>query len=63
VIYEESEKNKNRMYAPRSAAGSPPPAAPASVADELAKLDRLRADGVLTEEEFRAQKAKLLGGG
>jgi len=63
VIYEESEKNKNRMYAPRSAAGSPPPAAPASVADELAKLDRLRADGVLTDEEFRAQTAKLLGEG
>jgi uncharacterized membrane protein YdbT with pleckstrin-like domain len=61
VIYEESEKNKNRMYAPRTAA--PPPSAPASVADELAKLDRLRTDGVLTEEEFRAQKARLLGGG
>jgi uncharacterized membrane protein YdbT with pleckstrin-like domain len=62
VIYEESEKNKNRMYAPR-ATSAPPPSGPASVADELAKLDRLRADGVLTEEEFRAQKARLLGGG
>jgi uncharacterized membrane protein YdbT with pleckstrin-like domain len=62
VIYEESERNKNRMYAPRAASASPP-SPPASVADELAKLDRLRADGVLTEEEFRAQKARLLGGG
>ena len=32
-----------------------------SVADELAKLAKLKADGILTEEEFQAQKAKLLG--
>lgn len=31
-----------------------------SVADELAKLAKLKADGILTEEEFQAQKAKLL---
>ncbi|MBQ7462807.1 MAG: SHOCT domain-containing protein [Bacteroidaceae bacterium] len=31
-----------------------------SVADELAKLADLRAKGILTEEEFSAQKAKLL---
>jgi len=31
-----------------------------SVADELAKLAQLRDSGVLTEEEFTAQKAKLL---
>src|ERR1700710_1291010 len=31
-----------------------------SVADEVAKLDRLRTDGVLSEAEFRAQKAYLL---
>ena len=30
------------------------------VADELAKLAKLKADGILTEEEFNAQKAKLL---
>ncbi len=33
---------------------------PSSVADELAKLAKLKADGILTEEEFLAQKAKLL---
>lgn len=33
-----------------------------SVADELAKFAKLRADGVLTEAEFQEQKAKLLGG-
>jgi len=41
---------------PTPAAGSSP-----SVADELAKLAKLRAEGVLTDEEFAAQKAKLLG--
>ncbi len=30
------------------------------VADELSKLAKLKADGILTEEEFQAQKAKLL---
>lgn len=39
----------------RQASGS------ASTADELAKLADLRAKGTITEEEFQAQKAKLLG--
>jgi hypothetical protein len=30
------------------------------VADELTKLATLKADGVLTDDEFGAQKAKLL---
>lgn len=34
---------------------------PISVADELLKLSQLRDAGVLTDEEFEAQKAKLLG--
>jgi hypothetical protein len=33
----------------------------ASKADELVKLDALRQSGVLTQEEFDAEKAKLLG--
>lgn len=32
-----------------------------SVADELAKLAALRSSGVLTDEEFQQQKARLLG--
>jgi hypothetical protein len=32
-----------------------------SVADELAKLAKLKADGILTDEEFQMPKAKLLG--
>lgn len=35
-------------------------AAPVSLADELAKLADLKAKGILTDEEFAAQKAKLL---
>jgi len=34
--------------------------APASVADELQKLAALRDSGILSDEEFEAQKAKLL---
>ena len=37
------------------------PGGGASAADELAKLADLKARGTITEEEFQAQKAKLLG--
>jgi uncharacterized membrane protein YdbT with pleckstrin-like domain len=53
TIYEMNEANRMRMVAP--GAGS------VSVADELAKLDRLRDDGVISEQEFQTQKARLLG--
>jgi len=43
----------------------PPPAAPAeSMDDKLAQLERLgqlKAQGILSEEEFAAQKAAILG--
>ena len=42
----------------------PPPAAPVPEEDMITQLERLgalRAQGILTEEEFQAQKAKLLG--
>lgn len=43
-------------------ATAPPAAAPAvDVADQLRKLAALRDEGLLTDEEFAAQKAKLLG--
>jgi hypothetical protein len=38
----------------------PSPAMPSSVADELAKLAKLRDDGILSDEEFATQKARLL---
>lgn len=40
----------------------PPTEAPNGlIADELRKLAELRAEGVLTDDEFAAQKARLLG--
>ena len=40
----------------------PPPAAPeADPIEQLKQLGELHAQGVLTDEEFAAQKAKLLG--
>jgi uncharacterized membrane protein YdbT with pleckstrin-like domain len=51
TIYEATEANQRRMVAPSGGV---------SLADELAKLDRLRDEGVLTEEEFEEQKARLL---
>ena len=35
---------------------------PASVADEIAKLETLYQKGTITQAEFEAQKHKLLGG-
>ena len=47
---------------PQAGFGTAVPAgAPASVADELTKLARLRDQGVISEAEFQAQKARLLG--
>jgi membrane protein YdbS with pleckstrin-like domain len=68
TIYEQGEANKKRMYqgdrtgAPPPPGQALPPVAP-STTTELERLGKLRADGVLTEEEFRAQKAKILGHG
>lgn len=41
---------------------APAPAAPAAIDyDQLAELGKLHADGTLTDEEFAAAKAKILG--
>jgi hypothetical protein len=51
---------------PQAAPAPPPPAAaPAgpSMIDQLKELGALRDQGILTEEEFAAQKAKLLAAG
>jgi membrane protein YdbS with pleckstrin-like domain len=62
VIYEQGESNKKRMYQGSAGGqGSPPPPPPApSATTELERLAKLHADGVLSEEEFQAQKAKIL---
>jgi hypothetical protein len=43
------------------AAQAPPPPAAASMIDQLKELGELKSQGILTEEEFAAQKTKLLG--
>jgi hypothetical protein len=57
-----AEQEQPQQYAapPPSA---PPPAAPPQddLVATLTKLGELHANGVLTDEEFAAQKAKLLG--
>ncbi len=43
------------------AAPAPAPGGEATVIDQLKELGALKTQGILTEEEFAAQKAKLLG--
>jgi hypothetical protein len=45
---------------PPAAAPAPAPEAGPSTIDQLRELGELKAQGILTEEEFAAQKAKLL---
>jgi uncharacterized membrane protein YdbT with pleckstrin-like domain len=67
TIYQQGERNKERMYqgrttppAPAAPSAPPAPAAP-SVTTELERLADLRDKGVLTEAEFQNQKKKILG--
>jgi hypothetical protein len=51
---------RQQATAPPAAAG--PPAAPADPIQQLKDLAELKGQGILTEEEFAAQKARILGG-
>jgi uncharacterized membrane protein YdbT with pleckstrin-like domain len=76
TIYQQGELNKDRMYrgagrGSASATPAPPPSgvsapamppASASTTGELERLAELRNKGVLTEDEFQAQKKRILGG-
>jgi hypothetical protein len=77
TIYQQGEFNKDRMYrgAERGSASAVPAAPPpsgasapglppasASTTGELERLAELRSKGVLTEDEFQAQKKRILGG-
>ena len=61
-------KRQGERWAQQEAAQAPAPEAPApapeaggaSTIDQLKELGELKAQGILTEEEFAAQKAKLL---
>jgi membrane protein YdbS with pleckstrin-like domain len=78
TIYHQAEMNNQRMYQGRGTGGAgaavvPQATAPVrpdgsapqapSTTTELERLADLRARGVLTEDEFQAQKAKILGQG
>jgi uncharacterized membrane protein YdbT with pleckstrin-like domain len=60
TIYERAQTREMGMSG-GGAATAPAPAPGPSATEELARLADLRDRGVLTEEEFQAQKAKLLG--
>jgi uncharacterized membrane protein YdbT with pleckstrin-like domain len=59
VVYERSEGYTMKMQGAAPAA----PAAPPSVTQELQRLADLKDRGAITEQEFQAQKSRLLGGG
>jgi hypothetical protein len=59
----EQEQQQYAQEEPAPAPAAPAPAAggESSTIDQLKELGELKAQGILTEEEFAAQKAKLLG--
>ncbi|HMC50125.1 MAG TPA: SHOCT domain-containing protein [Solirubrobacterales bacterium] len=55
------QEEQQQQQAPAPVAAAPAPAAGGqSMIDQLKELGELKAQGILTEEEFAAQKAKLL---
>lgn len=58
-----AELEAQQAAAPPQQAAPPPQAAPQTdVVEQLQKLAELKQQGILTDEEFTAQKQKLLGG-
>ena len=51
-----------QQYAPPAPVAAAPAAPEVDPLEQLKKLGELKAAGVLTEEEFAAQKAKILAG-
>ena len=60
---EQDQQQYQQQYAQQAPPPAPAPAAPAGgdMIGELKQLAELHDQGVLTDEEFAAQKAKLLG--
>jgi hypothetical protein len=55
-----AQEEPQQAAAPAAAAPPAPAAGGQSTIDQLKELGELKAQGILTEEEFAAQKAKLL---
>ena len=55
------EEQDAQQYAAQQAAAPPPPPAEDDATTQLQNLANLHAQGVLTDEEFAAAKAKILG--
>lgn len=59
---EQQYYEQQQQYAPPPPAPAPAPAAPATdPIEQLKDLAELKAQGILTEAEFEAQKARILG--
>ncbi len=58
---QEAAQQPQEMAPPAPAAAPAPAGGESSMIDQLKELGELKAQGILTEEEFAAQKAKLLG--
>jgi hypothetical protein len=58
---QEAQQQPQQGYAPAPEAAPAPPGGGSSTIDQLKELGELKSQGILTEEEFAAQKAKLLG--
>ncbi len=56
-----AQQEEQQQAAPPAPAPAAAPAGEASMIDQLKQLGELKSQGILTEEEFAAQKAKLLG--
>jgi hypothetical protein len=58
---QEQQDAVQAQAAPAPAPAAPAPGGESSMIDQLKQLGELKAQGILTEAEFAAQKAKLLG--
>jgi Short C-terminal domain len=58
---QEEQAAVQAQAAPAQMAPAPPQGSGSSTIDQLKELGELKAQGILTEEEFAAQKAKILG--
>jgi Short C-terminal domain len=62
AAYEQQQQAAaTQSYAPQPQAYAAGPAVSDDTVTQLERLGKLKADGILTDEEFAAQKAKILG--